>query len=60
MPFEKLLDISLPFAEIDYRGDVYLSKAEGSGGELSVSTCAQQLLYEIADPSCYITPDVVR
>ncbi|XP_078182603.1 propionyl-CoA carboxylase isoform X1 [Carex rostrata] len=59
MPFEKLLDISLPFVEIDHRGDVYLSKAEGSGGELSVSTCAQQLLYEIADPSCYITPDVV-
>ncbi|KAJ4805817.1 hypothetical protein LUZ62_018383 [Rhynchospora pubera] len=59
MPFEKLLDLSLPFVEIDYRGDMYLAKAEGSGGELSIRTCAQQLLYEIADPSCYITPDVI-
>ncbi|KAL7593529.1 hypothetical protein Lser_V15G31633 [Lactuca serriola] len=59
MPLEKLLDLSLPFAEISYEGKVCVAKAEGSGGVLNFSTCAQQLLYEIGDPSAYITPDVV-
>jgi Acyclic terpene utilisation family protein AtuA len=36
--------------EINYMGDVYLAKAEGSGGELSVNTYAEKLLYENADP----------
>ncbi|KAJ3682134.1 hypothetical protein LUZ60_014707 [Juncus effusus] len=57
--FEKLLEVSLPFAEIDYKGEIHLLKLEESGGEISFNTCAQQLLYEIGDPSCYITPDVI-
>ncbi|GJN07530.1 hypothetical protein PR202_ga25369 [Eleusine coracana subsp. coracana] len=47
--FEKLLDLSLPYAEVSYGGDVYIGKAEGSGGLLSHSTCAEQLLYEVVD-----------
>lgn len=54
-----LLNLPLPFAEISYQGEICVAKAEGSGGVLNFSTCAQQLLYEIADPSCYVTPDVV-
>ncbi|WOL07380.1 hypothetical protein Cni_G16121 [Canna indica] len=57
---EQLLNLSLPYAEIDYKGEVCVAKAEGSGGLLDKSTCAEQLLYEIGDPSSYITPDVVR
>ncbi|RRT56698.1 hypothetical protein B296_00016451 [Ensete ventricosum] len=38
---------------------VCVAKAEGSRGLLNNSTCAQQLLYEVGDPSSYITPDVV-
>ncbi|RYR41060.1 hypothetical protein Ahy_A08g037454 isoform B [Arachis hypogaea] len=59
MSFEQLLDLSLPYAEISYDGQVCVAKAEGSGGVLNFSTCAQQLLYEIGDPSAYVTPDVV-
>ncbi|KAK9757974.1 hypothetical protein RND81_01G198000 [Saponaria officinalis] len=54
-----LLDLSLPFAEVSYRGRVFVAKANDSGGVLNFRTCAQQLLYEISDPSAYITPDVV-
>lgn len=57
--FEQLLDLSLPYAEIGYDGEVCVAKADGSGGVLNLSTCAEQLLYEVSDPSSYITPDVV-
>lgn len=59
MAFPLLQDLSLPYAEIGYDGKVCVLKAQGSGGILNTSTCAEQLLYEIADPSAYITPDVV-
>ncbi|KAJ4824881.1 hypothetical protein Tsubulata_007187 [Turnera subulata] len=54
-----LLDVSLPYAEISFDGKVCVAKAEGSGGVLDFSTCTQQLLYEVGDPSAYVTPDVV-
>ncbi|XP_074584033.1 uncharacterized protein LOC141840050 isoform X2 [Curcuma longa] len=56
---EQILNLSLPYAEIGYKGEVCLAKAERSGGLLDSSTCAEQLLYEVGDPSSYITPDVV-
>lgn len=58
MSFEKLLDLSLPYAEICFDGQVCVAKAE-SGGVLNFSTCAEQLLYEIGDPGAYVTPDIV-
>ncbi|KAF0907809.1 hypothetical protein E2562_020878 [Oryza meyeriana var. granulata] len=57
--FEQLLDLSLPYAEVSYKGEVCVGKAEGSGGLLSYSTCAEQLLYEVGDPANYVTPDLV-
>lgn len=59
MSFSQLLDLSLPYAEISSDGKVCVAKAEGSGGVLNFSTCAQQLLYEVGDPGAYVTPDVV-
>ncbi|KAF3681991.1 putative DEAD-box ATP-dependent RNA helicase 8-like [Capsicum annuum] len=56
---QDLLDLSLPFAEVSFDGKVCIAKAESSGGVLNPSTCAEQLLYEVGDPSSYITPDVV-
>ncbi|PSS24364.1 Nuclear protein localization protein [Actinidia chinensis var. chinensis] len=59
MPLPCLLDLSLPYAEVTYDGKVCVAKAESSGGALSFSTCAEQLLYEVGDPGAYITPDVI-
>ncbi|XP_074349852.1 uncharacterized protein LOC141689460 isoform X2 [Apium graveolens] len=59
IPFSQLLDLSLPFTEVGCDGKVCVGKADGSGGVLNFSTCAQQLLYEVGDPGAYITPDVV-
>ncbi|KAI5077891.1 hypothetical protein GOP47_0007715 [Adiantum capillus-veneris] len=56
---QQLVDISLPYAEISEHGDVIIAKPKHTGGELSAVTCGQQLLYEVGDPSFYITPDVV-
>ena len=53
------MDLSLPYAEVNY-GEVIVGKADGSGGLLSHSTCAEQLLYEVGDPANYITPDLVK
>jgi hypothetical protein len=51
--------LGFPIAEVDSDGSAILMKVEGSGGLLSCSTCTEQLLYEIQDPSAYYTPDVV-
>ncbi|TYJ27002.1 hypothetical protein E1A91_A07G157400v1 [Gossypium mustelinum] len=59
LSFPNLLDLSLPYAEISSSGEICVMKAEGSGGILNFGTCAEQLLYEVGDPSAYITPDVV-
>ncbi|XP_050387812.1 uncharacterized protein LOC126804087 isoform X2 [Argentina anserina] len=59
MSSSQLLDLSLPYAEVSSDGKVCVAKAEGSGGVLNFSTCAQQLLYEIGDPAAYVTPDVI-
>ncbi|KAK1267622.1 hypothetical protein QJS04_geneDACA000460 [Acorus gramineus] len=57
--FGQLLDLSLPFAEVSFDGKVCVAKAEGSGGFINFSTCAEQLLYEVGDPGAYVTPDMV-
>lgn len=58
--FQQLLDLSLPFSEVSFEGDVCVAKANETGGMLNYATCAEQLLYEVGDPGGYITPDVVR
>lgn len=54
---ENLHILGHPIAEIDESGDFIVTKVDGSGGEVSLMTCKEQLLYEITDPSCYITPN---
>lgn len=52
-----LTSVGPPVATVS-ESTVRLSKPKG-GGLLSRATVIEQMLYEIGDPSCYITPDVV-
>jgi hypothetical protein len=56
---EDLAGLGYPFADVSADGRVVLGKAPGSGGRLDRATCTEQLLYEMHDPSAYITPDCV-
>ncbi|MEJ5231451.1 MAG: acyclic terpene utilization AtuA family protein [Geminicoccaceae bacterium] len=48
-----------PWAEVSEAGEAILSKTPGSGGLVNVRTVAEQLFYEVHDPTTYLTPDVV-
>lgn len=54
-----LARLGFPIAEIGEDGSFVVTKVPGSGGMVTLATCKEQLLYEIHDPSSYITPDVV-
>ena len=56
---EDLAGLGYPLADVWADGRVEVSKTPGSGGRLDVATCTEQLLYEMHDPSAYITPDCV-
>lgn len=54
-----LAHVGFPIAEIDREGHCVIGKADGTGGLVSEATVKEQLLYEVHDPSAYLTPDVV-
>ena len=54
-----LAHIGFPLAEVGEDGSAIIAKVAGTGGVISLATVKEQLLYEVTDPSAYITPDVV-
>lgn len=54
-----LARLGFPFAEVSKGGDAVISKPRETGGSVTPLTCKEQVLYEIFDPSHYITPDVI-
>ncbi len=56
---EDFTDIGFPIIEAYPDGVFYVTKHDGSGGLVNQMTVKEQLLYEIGDPSEYITPDVI-
>lgn len=55
----ELWNLGFPIAEVSENGEIIITKVEGSGGMVTQATCKEQLLYEIHDPSAYVTPDGV-
>lgn len=57
-PVQGLANLGFPFGDVAPDGTAVFGKMDGTGGELTVRTCAEQLLYEVGDPTSYLTPDV--
>jgi hypothetical protein len=53
-----LANVGYPIAECRADGTAVITKLPGSGGFVNEATCTEQLLYELHDPSAYLTPDV--
>lgn len=55
----ELWNVGFPIMEVDEKGDYKITKLDDAGGLVSLATVKEQLLYEIHDPSNYLTPDVI-
>ncbi|HBZ69091.1 MAG TPA: DUF1446 domain-containing protein [Deltaproteobacteria bacterium] len=54
-----LANLGYPIAEVEESGEFVVTKHPGLGGLVTPAVLKEQLLYEIGDPTAYVTPDVV-
>lgn len=54
-----LANVGFPIVEFDTQGRICVTKPSSTGGLVNRMTVTEQLLYELHDPSQYLTPDVV-
>lgn len=54
----ELWNLGNPIADVAADGSAEFWKLPGTGGRLDTLTCRSQSLYEMGDPSAYLTPDV--
>ncbi len=52
-------NIGYPIVEAFKDGSFVLTKHEGTGGLINIQSVSEQLLYEMGEPTNYITPDCV-
>jgi hypothetical protein len=54
-----LSQLGYPIAQVEADGSFVLTKTPDTPGIVNLQTVKEQLLYEVHDPSAYITPDVI-
>lgn len=52
-------NIGYPIAEVNDKGELFITKVDGTGGLINQLTLTEHLLYEVHDPGNYLMPEVV-